>query len=118
MTFAWETFWGVPFGLLCVGMAIHPSRLLSNRLTRYLGTISFSLYLVHANILYEAGQAGIYRWIAGFVSGDATGTFVLSAVISIAAIAAVASATYKFIEVPGMKWGKRHKAPAAVSAVA
>jgi peptidoglycan/LPS O-acetylase OafA/YrhL len=46
-----STFWGSLFAILAAGLALHPSSLLVNGCTRYLGNISYSGYLVHFVVL-------------------------------------------------------------------
>jgi peptidoglycan/LPS O-acetylase OafA/YrhL len=46
-----STFWGSLFAILAAGLALHPSSLLVNACTRYLGNISYSGYLVHFVVL-------------------------------------------------------------------
>jgi peptidoglycan/LPS O-acetylase OafA/YrhL len=115
----WDTLWGVPFGLLCVGLAVHPTRVISNPMTRYVGQISFSVYIVHANILWEAGRAGLFRWVFAQFAGQPVLAYFASLAIALAMILPVAAITYRLIEVPGMNWGKRHRAtPSVVPATA
>ena len=63
----WDSAWSIPFGLICVGLALHPIWLLSNRVTRYLGKISFSLYLTHPPIVYYLIKLGVYGAISSCV---------------------------------------------------
>ena len=102
-----ESLWAVPFGLLCLGMAVHPTRVLSNPVTRYLGLISFSIYLTHANIVYKLGEIGFYRAINAAVGDHALRAWVLCAVVTVLIVTAVASVTYRVFELPGMNLGKR-----------
>lgn len=44
-------FWGSLFAILAAGLALHTPSLLVNAYTRYLGTISYSGYLVHFVVL-------------------------------------------------------------------
>lgn len=111
----WDTLWGVPFGLLCIGLAVHPTRVISNPVTRYVGQISFSVYIVHANILWEAGRAGLFNWIFGVLHWSPVLAYFTSLVAALAIILPIAAITYRLIEVPGMNWGKRHRATPAVA---
>lgn len=103
----WDTLWSIPLGSICLAMALHPSRILSNRVTQYLGKISFSLYLVHPTVLYGFGQAGVYKWIYALVPSSLAAGYALAFALSLGVIAAISAVTYRFIEVPGMNWGKR-----------
>ena len=107
----WDMLWGLPFGVLCLAMALHPSRILSNPLTRYLGKISFSLYLVHPTVLYKLGKAGLYNWVYAKLPGHEAAAYFVCLLISLAIITAIASVTFRLIEQPGMNWGKRISSP-------
>lgn len=101
----WDVLWGIPFGLLCIGVALHPTRLLSNPGTRFVGKISFSVYIIHANILYKLGEVGFYRWI--YQSLPVWAAYTASLLASLAIILAISTVTFRFIEQPGMKWGRK-----------
>jgi len=103
----WDMLWGLPFSVLCLAMALHPSRILSNAVTRYLGKISFSLYLVHPTVLYKLGKAGAYNWIYANLPGHEVIAYFTCLLISLMIITAIATVTFKLIEQPGMDWGKR-----------
>ncbi len=108
MRTVWDTLWGVPFGLLCLGVALHPARILADPVSRYLGKISYSLYLLHPNILIALGEWGVFRWVYEEpMAGHPLRAYVICAVIAVAVIAAMASLTFWAIERPGMNWGKR-----------
>ncbi|WP_430491794.1 acyltransferase family protein [Pseudomonas fulva] len=103
----WEMLWGVPFATVCVAMALHPSRLLSNPVTRYLGTISFSLYLIHPIIVWGFGQLGVYSWVYALFPGSEVAGYLGSMAVALSAVTATSVFTFYFIEKPGMEWGKR-----------
>lgn len=103
----WETLWSLPIGAICLAMALHPSRILSNRVTQYLGKISFSLYLVHPTVVYGFGRIGVYDWIYALTPGDLVTGYFMCFGVSLLVIVAISTVTYRFIEVPGMNWGKR-----------
>jgi peptidoglycan/LPS O-acetylase OafA/YrhL len=114
----WDSLWGIPFGLLCLGMALHPSRLISNPVTRYLGKISFSLYLVHPTVLFKLGSAGVYKRIYQWMPNHMGLAYGASLLLSLLIITAIASLTFRYIEQPGMAWGKRLAARQAKPAIA
>jgi len=117
MRTTWDMLWGFPFVVLCIAMAMHPSRIISNPVTRYLGKISFSLYLVHPTIVYGLGHMGVYTWVYTFFPTSWTAGYVASVVIAMALITSISLITFKYIEQPGMEWGKRlsRKKPLAVA---
>ncbi len=103
----WDSFWSIPFGLICVGLALHPIGLLSNRVTSYLGKISFSLYLTHPTIVFCLGKWGVYTAIYGAIDSSTLAAFLISFAFTMLIVAAVSSLTYRWIEAPGMQLGKR-----------
>jgi len=107
----WNALWGLPFAVLCVGMAIHPTRFVSNALTRYLGMVSYSLYLVHPNVVLLLRRSGLYGSI--YAGAEPMAAFLLSCVVTVAAVAALSALFFRFVEAPGMAWGKRKAVEAA-----
>ena len=103
----WDSLWGIPFGMLCIGMALHPSRVISNAVTRYLGKVSYSLYLVHPTVLFKLAQSGLYLWVYEQFPRHSGYGYLVSFLISLMIITAISSLTFRFIEQPGMNWGKR-----------
>lgn len=103
----WEALWGLPFGMVCLGVSIHPTRVISNVVTRYLGKISFSLYLVHPFALWELRQHGVYGMVSRLAGNTGGMVFAGCAVTSLAVITAIAALTFRWIEQPGMRAGKR-----------
>ncbi|MGL4488055.1 MAG: acyltransferase family protein [Rhizobiaceae bacterium] len=96
----------VPFTILLYGQTVYPSRLIVNRATRFLGTISYSIYLLHPYVLlivtrhfspvfnsYFPQQPGVVFWL------DAIVTFMVLIPLSMI--------TYKFVEVPGIAFGTK-----------
>ena len=103
----WDALWSIPFGLICVGLALHPIGLLSNRVTSYLGKISFSLYLTHPTIVYYLGKLGMYVAIYQAVVFSKLIAFFASLAVTMLIVAGVSSLTYRLIEAPGMQLGKK-----------
>lgn len=103
----WDSAWSIPFGLICVGLALRPIWLLSNRATRYLGKISFSLYLIHPTIVYYLSELGVYGAISRSVAFSKLAAFLASFAVTLLCVAGVAALTYRWIEEPGMRMGKK-----------
>jgi peptidoglycan/LPS O-acetylase OafA/YrhL len=103
----WDSAWSIPFGLICVGLALQPIWLLSNRVTRYLGKISFSLYLIHPTIVYYLGEMGVYAAIYQTITFSRLAAFFASLAVTMLIVAGVSSLTYRWIELPGMQLGKK-----------
>jgi peptidoglycan/LPS O-acetylase OafA/YrhL len=107
MTRAHASLWGAPFFFLCLGAATFPTWLISNAATRYVGKISFSVYLLHPDITWELGQHGFYTWLHEKMPAHYAWSFFLAMAAAIGIVVVLASLTYRFIETPGMEWGKR-----------
>ena len=107
MRWVWSCLLGAPLFLACVAMALHPTKIFSNAVTRYLGKVSFSLYLIHPIVLIKLNQFGCYRRLYDFFGDSLVIAYLTSFAVSIALITAISSLTFRFIETPGMNWGKK-----------
>lgn len=98
-------YWqAVLFTLLLLGLGQAPVKLAVNRLTNYFGRISYSMYLNHPTVVLMLSPvyAAIYRQGVGL-----SVAFVLSLAITLLAVVVVSEATYRLVELPGMRLGKR-----------
>jgi len=68
---------------------------IDNAMSRYLGRISYSLYLVHMWVLTLVARTGVFEY--GYFTG----------LLGIAIVLLVASFTYRYIETPGRSLGER-----------
>lgn len=102
-----KTIWGLPFALLCVAMALHSTRILSNPLTIYIGRVSFSIYLLHPILLYRLGQAGFYVKICNIFYFSPVLGFIVSFLVSLFLLVGLSSLTFALIERKGMDFGKK-----------
>jgi peptidoglycan/LPS O-acetylase OafA/YrhL len=76
-----------------------PPKLLTGSIIRYLGTVSYSLYLVHFALL------GASLWLSErLFPSDSTLTFITHFALAMAMGTAVATLTYRYIELPPMRW--------------
>jgi peptidoglycan/LPS O-acetylase OafA/YrhL len=95
---------GLAYSALVLGLAISPVKLLVNRVTEFLGGISYSLYLNHPRVIlafspvYQALYAA--QW-------PATLQFGLSVLVALIPLTLISALTYKYIEAPGIRWGQR-----------
>ncbi len=80
-------------------LAQKPARLYDNKLTRFLGKISFSLYLIHFIVIYGLADLVILE-ISPI--GQYFARLALTLVIS----ASISAFTYKFVELKGIEAGK------------
>jgi peptidoglycan/LPS O-acetylase OafA/YrhL len=93
---------GVVFALLVYSQAVHPVIAISNRAMRFLGEISFSLYLLHPWLILMLKP--MYTQFTTRLSPALC--FLLSTVCTFAVLIPVAWMTYRWIESPGMAFGK------------
>ncbi len=98
-------YWqAVLFTLLLLGLARAPLRLLVNTITRYLGRISYSLYLCHPTLVFLLGP--VYVRIYGYFP-TATLAFLMCVAVTLAVCIVVSELTYRLVEEPGIQLGKR-----------
>jgi peptidoglycan/LPS O-acetylase OafA/YrhL len=101
--------WGTWTGLLtmsAIAMAAWSGRLetaLGNRPMQFLARISYSLYLLHALIGPQ-----IDGWVSWHFRDSLTAA-VLGVALSIAISIAAAWVMHRYVEQPGIRWGKRFK---------
>jgi peptidoglycan/LPS O-acetylase OafA/YrhL len=98
--------WGLGLTALCVWQGANPSRIIANGLLEHLGERSFSIYLLHPVVIYafKAYLVKVYEFLKPFIGLSA---FFISAIFLIALILIFAEFTYRFIEVPGINFGKK-----------
>ena len=101
-----HALFGLAFVMLGWSLAMHPNRLLVNPITRRLGIISFSGYVTHFTALEVVGD-GLARLGPRFEALPALARLGLMVSLGTLLTAAIASVTYRFIEVPGQAFGRR-----------
>lgn len=101
-----QALWGIPFALICLAMAHNPPALLSNPATRFLGKISFSLYLTHPYVISALTGAGAYASINNLPGGSGV-RFPVAVLVTLAVLTPLSWGLYQLIEEPGMNLGRR-----------
>lgn len=102
--FADAMLWqGLIYSALVIGLCLNPLKIFVNRFTRYLGKISYSLYLGHTTIVLFLTP--VYRMVYRALS-NTTLAFLLCYVSTLALAVGLADLTYRFIEAPGVRYGK------------
>jgi peptidoglycan/LPS O-acetylase OafA/YrhL len=97
-------YWqGIAYAGIFLGLGLSPWRLVVNRATRYLGKISYSLYLNHPTVVLILTPA--YRWLYGHTP-YATVSLLASVVLTFAVTVPLSILTYRLIEAPGIALGK------------
>lgn len=94
---------GLIYGTLLVGLCLNPLKIFVNRYTRYLGKISYSLYLGHTTLVLFLTP--VYRMVYG-ASSNVTLAFFLCYGLTLLLAVGLADVTYRFIEAPGVRYGK------------
>jgi peptidoglycan/LPS O-acetylase OafA/YrhL len=96
--------WSIIFMMLILSVCIWPNKLVTNATTTTLGKISFSLYLWHPLIVITL--LDVYLLI-GLRLGGGLKNFLACASVTLGAVTLVAFISYRFIEMPGMAYGKK-----------
>jgi len=92
------------FACMFMGLALSPWRLVVNRATRFLGKISYSVYLVHTTVIFFL--APVYHWIYRHAP-SLTACFLASLALTLLLVLPLSWLTYRFVEEPGIRLGKR-----------
>lgn len=101
----YQTLWGVPLALMCLAAAWRDGPPVSWALTRFLGKISFSLYLSHPHVLVLLEAAGIYERIQALAAGPGL-RFALACLVTLIVLVPISYALYRLVEAPGMNLGR------------
>ncbi|WP_237065869.1 acyltransferase family protein [Microbulbifer guangxiensis] len=99
-------FWGIVFACFILGTCITRIKALESRPLLNLGKVSFSLYLTHPMIMFALKKAGFKEALESSIS-DTGLLFTTSAVIVIAIVWITSNFTYRFIERPGINYGRK-----------
>jgi peptidoglycan/LPS O-acetylase OafA/YrhL len=94
-------FYGIAFIVLTLGLYFNPIKVFVNPFTRWIGKISYSLYLVHYIFLPY-----LREWIILEVFGK-TMQFALYVIFLLAISSGISYITYRFVELPSMDLGKK-----------
>lgn len=93
--------YGIVFAVLTLGLSSYPLKLLVNPLTRWIGKISYSLYLVHYLFLPY-----LKNWFPLSEGIGKTSQFVIYFILLLTLSSGISYITYRLIELPGMELGK------------
>jgi len=96
--------WGLLFIGLILSLCMFPNRIIVNQFSIGMGRDSFSLYLWHPLIIVML--VDFYAWIGGRLGGGVL-NFLACALVTVCAIRLVSYYSFRLIETPGMKLGKR-----------
>jgi peptidoglycan/LPS O-acetylase OafA/YrhL len=96
--------WALLFAALILSTCFYPNRLLVNRFTRYLGSISFSTYLLHPLLI--TAFIGVHRRVDAAIGGGA-GALAARVALTFGVVTLCSAATHAWIEKPGIALGKK-----------
>lgn len=98
-------YWqGIVYAFAVCGLCLWPWRILVNRATRYLGKISYSVYLLHPTIVYV--MSPLYRRIYEVVPTASLALLVCFS-LTLFLVAMASTVTYRLIEEPFISFGRR-----------
>lgn len=97
-----HVLFGMCFVLLGAALSRYPSVLLVNRVSIYLGKVSYSMYIAHFAILYWLSKTVFFQFFMKFGSAGLIPMILFVFLM----VAVVSTITYKAIEVPFQNLGK------------
>ena len=102
----YQILWALPIGTLCLGMASGQPLALSNPLSRWLGRVSFGLYLAHPHVISALATLGVLGKISRLPLGPDL-RLLLALGLILGVTSAVAWILYELVEKPGQALGRR-----------
>jgi peptidoglycan/LPS O-acetylase OafA/YrhL len=98
--------WASGFAALCIWQSRNPSRWIASKFLEYTGERSYSVYLLHGPIILYLKDyiRNGYVMLHDFIGAYA---FFLCAAAVLLLIMAAAEITYRLVEVPGIRLGRR-----------
>lgn len=96
-----DLLYGAALALFVWGLSVVPWKFFVNAATRYLGLVSYSVYLLHFTVVDIVSFQLLRTGLTGLP------LFIIALVLTVAISTAVASVTYAFIERPGIALGAR-----------
>lgn len=100
-------FQAIAYGLIFIGLALFPWNFLVNRFTSFLGKVSYSLYLLHPTVVYLL--IPVYRKIQQ-QQPDLTVSFLVCIGLTFVILLPLSWISYRLIELPGIRLGKKLEA--------
>ena len=102
--FTIQVWYAIGFMLLILGLAIYPNKFFVNKLTIFLGRISFSFYLLHFCILWLSRYL-LNTYFPNLLHSSNMLSFVMLFLTTLLLTSPIAWLTFKFIEQPLIKLG-------------
>ena len=98
--------WALAFISFLLSICYWPNSFFNNRIMGHLGSISYSLYLLHPFVIVVFMFCGLYDAIYTASGSNQLG-FIISLIITFFVVILMSSFSYKYIEKPGMALRKR-----------
>lgn len=100
----WYYTSAVSYAVLLLGVSVYHRNLIVSTVTRYLGRISYSLYLNHPTIVYIMIPIFLSIYKLGLSSAAA---FSICVVLTACVLVPISHLTFRFIETPVIDWAKQ-----------
>ena len=98
--------WAFGFGALCIWQSAKPNLWSANRFFEYLGERSYSIYLLHPLVI-NLSKNYIVSLYAKLESGMGEYAYFICALVVMCGVLIVAEITYRAVEVPGIRMGRK-----------
>ena len=98
--------WAIVFGMLLLSACYVRNPVLESSPLRNLGKLSFSLYLLHPMIFVGLIKLDFPNYVAQ-LTHTAMANFLIASVISIGLVWMCSTLSFRFVESPGIEFGKR-----------
>jgi peptidoglycan/LPS O-acetylase OafA/YrhL len=99
--------WGLGFMLLCTWQSVSPSLVIANRFFEYLGERSFSIYLLHPVVIMVSQKVSLFTIYDICQPYIGLYAFFVCAILITALVMVFAECTYRLIELPGIRFGRK-----------
>jgi peptidoglycan/LPS O-acetylase OafA/YrhL len=101
-----RSIWAIVFGMLLLSACYARNPVLESAPLRNLGKLSFSLYLLHPMIMVSLIKLDFPKYVTELT--DATmANFLIAAITSIGLVWTFSTVSFRFVESPGIEFGRR-----------
>lgn len=99
--------WGLGFAMVTVWQSIRPSFWCANRFFEYVGERSYSVYLMHPIIISGLLKSPLQMLYHTFAIHLGAYAYFFCTALALIPILAISEVTYRFVEVPAIRYGRR-----------
>jgi len=107
LTIPYHFLYSLIFAVIVIIQSKNPIKLLSNRILAKIGKVSFSMYLVHFAVLSVLDRVDWANMLSATNTVNTLGYIILTYIVVFICSYIISNLTYKFIEIPGMNFGKK-----------